>query len=306
MIWEYEALWNKSKVYVSRAQENQGDGGLFAFWSLLAFELLARATLAKVHPALLAEPIESGDHLMYAFGFGKVKNPKSVAAATVLRRCQKVVPGMTQDDVDSCMSLIAYRNEELHSGSPVLDTLPTSSWLAEYYRLCDIFLVSQQQTLEAFLGPRDAAAARTMMSAAAQNLVSQTRQAIATARAGFDALTPEAQTDAEMAAEGAAKVAKRMRGSVVACPACGKKAVITGQVVRLSEPRPVEATIAYDVIILPTRLDCASCKLVLPDHSHLHAIQLGGQYSITEYEDPIKFYGIGPEDFAPFDDYGND
>lgn len=254
----------------------------------------------------MAEPIESGDHLMYAFGYGKVKTPKSVAASTVLRRCQKVIPSMTQEDVDSCMSLINYRNEELHSGSPVLDSLPTGSWLAEYYRLCEMFLGAQQQTLEALLGPEDAAAARTMIDAAAQDLVAQANQAIAAARQSFELLSVENKRAAALAAEAAARGARSARGIAVACPACANRAVVTGRLVRLSEPRVEDDGIAYDVTMLPMKLECASCKLTLPDHGHLHAVHLGGQYTVTEYEDPIEFYQIEGSFPDPYDEYGND
>src|ERR1035438_1397588 len=160
MVWDYESLWNKALAYVGRGQSEERESGAFSLWYLMAFELLARAALAKIHPALLADPIDGGDNLLYAFGYGTAKNPKSVTAATVFKRCEKIMPEMTEQDVKSSLGLIAYRNEELHSGSAVLEGLSTETWLAEYYRLCGILLESQGKTLKDLFGSEEAAAAQ--------------------------------------------------------------------------------------------------------------------------------------------------
>ena len=73
-IWSEEALLRKASVYVERASSVDPESGLEQLWSLIGLELLARATLARVHPALLADP-QDGGHLLYAFGFGEPKPP---------------------------------------------------------------------------------------------------------------------------------------------------------------------------------------------------------------------------------------
>jgi hypothetical protein len=309
MIWSHNSLWDKAKLFVTRAQEHQRIPGLFAFWSLLAFELLARATLAKVHPALLAEPMDGGENLMYAFGLGKVKSPKSVAAATVFRRCQKVITGMTDDDVKACLALTNYRNEELHSGSPVLDALPPQSWLTDYYRLAEMMLTSQGKTLSDFFGPEEAQVAQQMISASGRDLESESKQTVADAQRSYDALTSQQRDEATARAEEAAAKWISSRGQIVECPACKNKAVLLGQLIRMSEPRIEGEAIAYDQTMMPARLDCPACGLALPDLAHLHPLNLGAPFTITEHVDPIEFYNIEPE-YEPeqpdYDEYGND
>ena len=53
-----EALYTKSQVYIRRglrAQSNE-EAEEYQLWASLALELLGKAALAKVHPALIADP----------------------------------------------------------------------------------------------------------------------------------------------------------------------------------------------------------------------------------------------------------
>src|SRR5258708_31250076 len=145
MSWSYDSLWQKTREYMQKALDEDRDGPLFPFWSTLALELLCRATLAKIHPALLADP--QGDNILYAFGYGTVKNPKSIPSKTLFLRCQAVVTEFTDEDVKFCMSMVERRNAELHSGSSAFDDLPTSFWMARYFRVCKILLSFQSRDL---------------------------------------------------------------------------------------------------------------------------------------------------------------
>jgi len=54
-LWEYDKLWQKAKVYIQKAFEEDREGEMFPFWATIALEFVARTTLAKVHPVLLAD-----------------------------------------------------------------------------------------------------------------------------------------------------------------------------------------------------------------------------------------------------------
>jgi hypothetical protein len=53
-----EALYAKSQVYIRRAlrAQSSGEAEEYQLWASLALELLGKAALAKVHPALIADP----------------------------------------------------------------------------------------------------------------------------------------------------------------------------------------------------------------------------------------------------------
>ena len=182
--WSYDSLWQKTKLYVQRALEAEREGPLFPFWAILALELLGRATLAKVHPALLADP-QQGENILHAFGYGAAKNPKSVSAKTVFLRCKEIVPNFTEQDVKICMGMIERRNEELHAGAPAFEDLPTQLWLADYFRLCQLLLSSQDLTLVDLFGQEETSAAEEMIQAAEEQVLKKANQAIAEAKKLF-------------------------------------------------------------------------------------------------------------------------
>jgi hypothetical protein len=187
-IWDVDVLWEKTKLYVARAAGEEQEGPLFPFWSILALELLARSVLASVHPALLAEPQKDGAHLLYAFGYGQPKPPRSVGAATVFRRCAVVVEDFTEGDTNGAIALIDLRNEELHSGGTPFAGLKTGVWLADYYRLCQILLRALGKDLDELFTENEAKAAETMIAAAAEALETEVKQYIADTRKAFEAL----------------------------------------------------------------------------------------------------------------------
>jgi len=53
--WSRDALLVKAQRYAEQMLSNPRESWQFAFWSSLALELLARAALASVSPALLGK-----------------------------------------------------------------------------------------------------------------------------------------------------------------------------------------------------------------------------------------------------------
>src|SRR4051812_7339516 len=116
MDWSHDLLWNKSKVNANTAHQQDKNSHFFPFWCSIALETLCRATLAFVHPALLADPSKGGN-LLYVFGYYKEKEPaKSIPMKTVLDRLTKIIDTFTLKEYDICMNIMERRNRELHSG----------------------------------------------------------------------------------------------------------------------------------------------------------------------------------------------
>jgi hypothetical protein len=316
-VWDEDLLWEKAKLYVERARNEDQSGPWFPFWSILALELLGRAVLASVHPALLADPRE-GEHILYAFGYGAPKRPRSIAAWTVFNRCSKVVEDFTEGDAAGAISLIELRNEELHSGGTPFAGLSTGVWLADYYRLCQILLSALGKELDDLFGEDDARAAETMIAGAAEEIEGEVKGEIAARRTSLEALSSEEQAERRIAARAfvdrntselqtAATV-----GFETPCPACESPAWMSGELVRLGDPQAHEDVIVQEAIKIPTRLQCAACGLDLIGHGRLHAAGRGGLFSAELSEDPASFYNI-QFDLSDVDlaelyepDYGND
>lgn len=302
--WNYDTLWQKAKLYIDRALSEERDGPLFPFWAALALELLARATLAKVHPALLAEP----DCILMAFDYDTgAKAPKSVMAKTVFLRCQKIVPGFGDEELKTCMSIIERRNEELHSGTLAFEEFPTSLWLSSYFRICKLLLSSQGQSLKAFLGRDEADAAEKMIAASEQQVLAAVQKAIADKKSEFGKLGLTEQQRRHGTSETSVEELQDTSKHLVTCPACGAKAIITGERVRAGATRLEGELMHRDIAFLPTKFRCYCCELELAGHTSLHAAGLGGQYSITESYDPVERYGeMLLEDLAADAAYSNE
>ncbi len=308
-LWSEDALLTKARVYVQRASDVETGSGLEQLFSLIGLELLARASLARVHPALLADPSD-GPNLLFAFGFGEPRPPRSVPIATVFRRCRVVVPSFTEEFVKDGVALMALRNEELHSGGLVLETLRSSAWQPQYYKLCDVLLAHLGFGLADFFPPGRATAASTILSELAADVESDIKQRVADRARAFAALQNDVRALRIAKASAVSEVAgdRQLR---VPCPACGSPALVGGETSGISEPRTGDGEIERDVRILPTTFRCLACELPLEGHAELFHAGLGDEYSVTDTEDPLEYYGIDPLEYLSAEDlvepdYGND
>lgn len=307
-LWSKDALLSKARVYIERASNVDVGSGLEALWSLLALELLARAALANVHPALLADP-QDGAHLLYAFGHGEPRPPKSAPLATVFRRCRVVVPLFTVQTEKDGIALMTLRNEELHTGGLVLEELRSSSWQPQYYTVCEALLTYLGLDLDEFFPAERAAAARTLLDGLAEGVESEVKQRIADVSRWFFGLKPEDQEERKKRIP--TTISTQLREKRVACPSCGSPAVVTGETSAVSEPRVGEDQIERDIRVLPTKFRCFVCELALDGFAELHHAGLGDEYSLVDNEDPLEYYGIDPKDYVDISDfyepdYGND
>lgn len=192
MIWDYDSLWQKAKQYIDRCYTSEREGPLFAFWASLSLEFLARATLAQVHPALLADPTDQKS-LLFAFGFPATNKPKSIAITTVYLRCMALEPEFTQELADACTTITERRNSELHSGDLAFEGVPTAVWLAQFYKACQVLLVRQRKTLADFLPKDEVRAANQMIEGLDRRYHAEAAKEIGQAKARFEGLSAEEQ-----------------------------------------------------------------------------------------------------------------
>lgn len=65
--WSKEALFAKAQRYVEEMLSKEHCDWQFGFWSVLALEMLIRAALARISPALLADGKE-WNNVLFAVG----------------------------------------------------------------------------------------------------------------------------------------------------------------------------------------------------------------------------------------------
>ena len=137
-VWSQEVLFNKSLLFVEEMQRHTNDDWQFGLWSALSLELLARAALANISPALLANP-RDWRNTYHALGYEPTTTkfvPSSIGTRSVLSILEEVLPDFPKELVEFCQVHTERRNAELHSGEDVFAELGTAAWLPRYYASC--------------------------------------------------------------------------------------------------------------------------------------------------------------------------
>src|SRR2546422_766475 len=102
--WSSDALLTKAQRYAERMVEHAKDDWRFALWSSLALELLLRAALARISPALLAEK-NDWNNIYFALGHEpRVQKfvPKSIGATEVATRLEVILTAFTPEMKNFC------------------------------------------------------------------------------------------------------------------------------------------------------------------------------------------------------------
>lgn len=119
-----DALYLKAERYVQHMSALDSDEWEYALWSSLSLEFLARAALANVSPALLAETDKNWSSLYHALGFTPTEEkfaPKSIAISEVFKRLSAILPDFAKEHESFGIQHTGRRNAELHSGEPAFD-----------------------------------------------------------------------------------------------------------------------------------------------------------------------------------------
>lgn len=148
-----DALFAKSRVFAHRALEAKdgADHDVFQMWAALALELLAKASLAKIHPCLVVESANPNS-LLEACGFNTNTVVKTVDANVVFARLKHTVPNFGTPNAEACKRISARRNAELHSGQAAFSGLALEAWEGEFWSAAQLILISMALDLEDWVG----------------------------------------------------------------------------------------------------------------------------------------------------------
>jgi hypothetical protein len=298
--WSKDALLTKAQRYAEEMLSHPRDDWKFAFWSSLTLELLARAALANVSPALLADS-KDWNNVYFALGNGPKAakfSPKSVDITSVLARLRDILPDFTPGLENFSVVHMGRRNEELHSATTAFDSVNISGWLPIYYQACDVLLTSMEENLEALVGTEEADIAITMMAAAkdeSAKAVGKTIEAHKTIWAQKDA-AEQAQLQLQATAW-----ATRQAGHRVKCPSCNAEALLTGAPVAAPNKSLDDDQITETQYFLPSKFECVACGLKISTLPQLHAAGLGDTYKSTITYDAAEYFRSRDEylDYEP-------
>ena len=304
-----EALYAKSKVYIKRgfrAQQN-GDTEEYQLWASLALELLGKAALAKIHPALVADPTHT--HSLFA-ACGKQLSPdvKTITAKTVFDRLGHVDKAFDARHQKFCEQIAIRRNAELHSGESPFSGMTSEVWEREFWGAVETILLMQGETLESWLGAAEAKAPAEIVRQAGEAIDWAVKHRIARRKEDFEKANQDPKKRQELIDKAVAlsfvDFTKRFNISVDAwqrekCPACRAFGFLGGnlwseEVVQDEEPE--DSMIEYvDETYTVEEFVCPTCNLHLFGTKEVKSANLPEEFVIREERE---------REFEP--DYGND
>jgi hypothetical protein len=291
---------------MQQAQGLDSDAWDYGLWSSLSLELLARAALANVHPALLAEPDRAGANLVSALGFEPIVkrfSPRSIGVSEVFTRLVAMLPEFTTEHEGFGNLHTGRRNAELHSGEMGFDGVKGSSWQPRFYQTCAVLLSSMGLTLEEFVGADEAMAADAIMAASADESAKAVKGDV---EAHGKVWQVKGDDERATLAAQAEVWATRQAGHRVHCPACGSNALVTGGPVSAPVRKLEEDEIVEKQEYLPGHFECIACGLKINGLSRLAVVGLADRYTNTQVYDAAEYYAQNEDEWAGYEEDNNE
>jgi predicted RNA-binding Zn-ribbon protein involved in translation (DUF1610 family) len=264
-MWDSDALWLKAKTFIAKANALDHAHPDFGLWSSLALELLGRAALSRIHPALNADPKQE-TNLFYALGLPSVDQPRSIPAHSVSARLDRFIGDFGKKPHGALFDyMILQRNIELHTGEVAFANTNPDTWLPNFYATCKILCQSMGKTLADFLGDEVGAKAEKIVAAFAKGQEKAVKDKLSQHRKNFESKSAEER--AVLAAE-AERLSNRQHRSSVGtavrdCPACGSKGVLKGEFIREHAPIFEAGELLIENEYLAADFRCPACGLHL-------------------------------------------
>lgn len=301
--WSSGALLSKATRYAQEMQTHSREDWRFGLNSAFVLEFLARAALASVSPALLADA-KDWNNLYFALGNDPKATrfiPKSIDTSSVLSRLRDTLPTFTSEHEGFTAQHINRRNEELHAGSLPFDGLSTA-WLAAFYQTSQVLLKAVSRDLNDLFGDEEAKLAEQLIAASRDESAKAVQKAIAAHKLVWEA---KGKDEKEKLLRQAATWATRVHGHRAPCPACQSDALVAGEPVSAPVRRLQGDLIVEAQDYLPSKFECVACQLKIAGLSQLTACGLGATYKSTSTYDAADYYA--PEDtHQDFEDDNNE
>jgi len=291
--WSEDALYAKAVLYIERMESFTAEDIEFGFWSALTLELLARAALAHVSPALLANG-ENWRNIVYANGgepTAKKFSPTSIGTKEVIVRLGELVPSFTLEIMGFCNKHIERRNSELHTGELAFMNLGTSEWLPKFYWACDVLLKSMGRSLSTFV--TNAAECQALIDSLQDAAAKAVEQDI---KAHAQVWNNKGEKSQQKAGTQAATWATRHAGHRVECPACKSPALLQGTPAGSVATKVSEDDVVQKQTMQPSAFECVACGLRISGFSKLSACGLGDAFTAKSVYSPAEFFGLHTED----------
>jgi hypothetical protein len=304
--WSKEALLAKAQRYAETMLSHNKEDWQFGFWSALVLEILARAAMSSVSPALVADG-KDWNNILYSLGGQPNANkftPKSAEASAIFSRVAATFPSFKSEMLNFSATHLDRRNSEVHSGALPFDGLGSSNWLPMFYASCEALLEIMGEKLEILFGTDESKIARQLIKAYQDDAAKAVKGVIAAHKTIWDG---KGKPEQERLSKQAELLASRDIGHRVSCPACGSQALLLG-----TPAGSPKVFLDGDIVIeknpmLPSTFECKACGLKIAGYSKLHACGLGDTYTSTHHYEAADYFGVSVEDeWRGMDDDNNE
>jgi hypothetical protein len=297
--FEYRALWVKSVNFINKALDPELGPDEQGFWASSALELLGKATLAKIHPTLIADIRNNdrdrgGDSLLAAAGAIRSSGDfVSIAATTVYSRCARVVQGF---DAGRAGLVARDRNAYVHSASAIR---VDDTWWDRFWPLVSLLLASQERHLEEYVGVDRREEIESVLARANKHAQQRLTTLIKVAKERHERLQRGEATERERADIGTRTRVMASYAESHRCPACGGQGWIYGDQTLDSDyigsTTPSGDYVGFIREVATDGFACGDCGLVLSDKSLVEHANMPLEFEIEDDESDY----LEPE-------YGND
>lgn len=303
------ALFAKSKIYMGRGLRAKNENNLdeYQLWASLALELLAKSSLSKQHPALVADPQHSNS-LFSACGITLSPDVKTITAKTLFERLSRIAKQFDYRTRQFCIHQALSRNSEIHSGESPFSGMSPEKWEAKFWHAAQILLELQEKDLEQWLGADESQAPERLLLATqdAISLVVETKikNALEEFRKRYKSVSEQEKEIALSKKEKPYRHSEEFDFTADyyqshKCPACGGGGILGGT--QYHEEISAEQDLDdpffeyVDVTYVVDEYVCLACDLHLLGFQEIQATGLPDElYNTVERE----------REFEP--DYGND
>jgi len=303
MLWDRDLLWAKAKLYFDRAIEADREEEVYAFWCALGFEFLLRSAVAFRAPALLAD-LRDWKNVLYATDGTILPGHRVLSRATrdVLVVCKALIPDVDASTWEFCDTLIHKRNEELHTGASALGDLGMTldEWRKRMFRACAPLVRFQEQSLKDLLGDHEGAYAESVIAARDSEIRKEVLDRVSDHRKKYESLSEKEKKNREHLAAVNYTALRRKNHHEVECPACKRRALVSGMSFVSREPELNWDEIVERQEAIAQQLECQNCGLKLSTFDELLAAAVPTKYIRTIRHDPATYFSIPSH---PLDDY---
>jgi len=159
-----EAFYSKSQAYISKGLRAKSQNELeeYQLWASMALELLAKSSLSRIHPALVADPTHY-QSLFAACGVSVSPDIKTITAKTLFLRLSHISKSFDSRVKEFCEQLALRRNSEVHSGESPFSGMKADAWEKKYWHAIEVILSMQKKDLDEWLGAEHSKAPKNIL-----------------------------------------------------------------------------------------------------------------------------------------------